>query len=313
MNNTITWIKSNKPLSLVLALIIGYLVYSYIDDNYYLPMSNFTTVGSKMGSMEMAYDSYAPSSAGGTLSVMGRGAMPPVIREESVSLEPTDRKVVTDTNLSMLVADVNDTIASVRKATDERGGFVVNSYSYQPTESASGSIAVRIPNDQLESFMDTVRGLAIRVTSENITGYDVTDAYTDHQARLATLEATLSKFQAIFDRATEIPDTLEVQRAIIQVQEQIDQVKGRLAYLEGTTSTSLVTISMSTDELALPYAPDNAWRPEVIFKQAVRSLVTNARSFGSLMIWMAVYSPVLLAVGGGVYLFRKVRKTRSQV
>jgi len=69
-----------------------------------------------------------------------------------------------------------------------------------------------------------------------------------------------------------------------------------LAYMDGASSTTLITIYLSTDELGLPYAPSQAWRPEVIFKQAVRSLLLNARSVANLGIWVVVYIPALVFV-----------------
>jgi len=73
---------------------------------------------------------------------------------------------------------------------------------------------------------------------------------------------------------------------------------------------SLVTVYLSTDEYTLPYAPSEPWRPDVIFKTAVRSLIGNLRGIASTAIWLVVYSviwvPVLILV-----LYIRGRKKRS--
>jgi hypothetical protein len=71
-------------------------------------------------------------------------------------------------------------------------------------------------------------------------------------------------------------------------------VKGQQKYLEESAKMVRITAFLSTDELALPYAPEDAWRPQAIFRQAVRSLIQLGRGFASLGIWAVVFAPVWL-------------------
>jgi len=141
-----------------------------------------------------------------------------------------------------------------------------------------------------------LRGLAVRVVTENTSGYDITDEYTDIEERLGTLEATKAKYEQILDSATEVDEILRVTEALIQVQDQIDYWTGRAEYLSETSETTLITVYLSTDEFELPYAPEQPWRPEVIFKTAVRSLISGARLLGTVTIWFAVYAAVLVPI-----------------
>ncbi len=74
-----------------------------------------------------------------------------------------------------------------------------------------------------------------------------------------------------------------------------------------------VTIYLSTDEMALPYAPSNAWRPAVIFKLAVRSLIGSLRSLASVLIWIVVYSVIWLPILIAILLLRKKIKSDSKL
>jgi len=114
------------------------------------------------------------------------------------------------------------------------------------------------------------------------------------------------------DQATRVSDLMEIQMQLTNIQQQIDSYKGQQNYLEQTSKLTSISVTLSTDELALPYAPDKAWRPEVIFKLAVRSLVGTLRGFGSAAIWIAVYSPVwgLILLG---YIFIKKLRTRKSI
>ena len=152
--------------------------------------------------------------------------------------------------------------------------------------------------------------MAVKVVSESVIGTDVTDQYVDLEAQLAVLNKTKQKFEEILDRATAVADLLNVQRELISLQSQIDDVKGQQKYYEQSAKLSIVTIYLSTDELALPYAPTNEWRPAVIFKDAVRSLVSVLRAVGSLLIYAVVLVPVWVPV---IFVVRFIRKKYYQV
>jgi hypothetical protein len=155
--------------------------------------------------------------------------------------------------------------------------------------------------------MAAFKKLAVKVVSESVSGNDVTDQYVDLDAQLAVLTKTKVKFEDILDKATRVEDLMNVQQQLINIQQQIDSVKGQQKYLDQSAKLSLVSVYLSTDELALPYAPTNEWRPAVIFKEAVRSLIANIRGLGSLIIWGVVYLPILIPVGLIIW-YLKTRK-----
>jgi len=156
--------------------------------------------------------------------------------------------------------------------------------------------------------MTAYKDMAVKVVSESVNGTDVTDQYTDLQAQLEVLQKTKIKFEDILDRATAVNDLLNVQRELISLQSQIDSVKGQQKYYEQSAKLSKITIYLSTDELALPYAPTNEWRPTVIFKEAVRSFVGAIRSIGSLIIWAFVYLPIIIPI---FFIVRYIKKRKN--
>ena len=98
----------------------------------------------------------------------------------------------------------------------------------------------------------------------------------------------------IMDQATEISDITSIQQQLFSIQSQIDSIKGQQNYLEKTTALSLVTVYLSTDELALPYTPSGSWRPALVFKEAVASVLINLQRLGSVGIWVGVYALVII-------------------
>jgi hypothetical protein len=147
--------------------------------------------------------------------------------------------------------------------------------------------------------------------SENISGQDITDQYIDIQARLDILNRNKNTYLSFMDKATTIDEILRVQTQIFNLQDQIDRLQGQIKYMDASASTSLISVNISTDELALPYAPDNAWRPQLVFKQAVRSLLGTLHSVGNGVIWVAVYAVIFIPVLIVFFLVKKALKRRA--
>jgi len=208
--------------------------------------------------------------------------------------ESSDRIVIQDTGLSLQVKDVTKTINEIEESTKSFGGFLISSHLSKPEGAASGNISVRVPEDKRKEAMTAYKNMAVKVVSESVNGRDVTDQYTDLEAQLEVLNKTKIKYEEILQKAEKVTDLMSVQQQLTNLQSQIDNLKGQQKYFEQSAKLSKITIYLSTDELALPYAPTNEWRPTVIFKEAVRSLVGVIRSIGSLIIWIIVFIPIIV-------------------
>lgn len=238
--------------------------------------------------------------------------MPP-LDGSSTNLNMGDRKVVQNVSFSLLVKNVRETVVAITQQVTSVGGIMVSSSVSSPEEGGSGWLSLRVPNDKLQSTLDFLRGAGVRVVSEDVSGYDVTDQFQDLTARLQTLEITKQKFDVLFDQANTVEEILKVQQSLLDLQNQIDSVKGQQQYLENTANSVLISVNLSTDELSLPYSPTDPWRPQVIFKTAVRSLVTNLRDLASIAIWAAVYAPVFLVIAGvALFGYWMMRKTQAK-
>lgn len=221
----------------------------------------------------------------------------------------SERKVVTNTNFSLHVRNVDDTVDNIRKKTSEMGGFMVNTDIRRDEAATSSSLQVRIPSDQLVEFSKYLKTLAVKVVYENISGNDITDQYVDYEEKLRSLESVKARFEEIMSEAKTVDEIMNVQNRLLNIQSQIDSIKGQIKYMDRSTSTSLVSISISTDELSLPYTPVKSWRPDVIMKEAIRVMISVLRAIGTVGIWFIAFVPVIVLIIGLKiaikYLFRK--------
>lgn len=286
-----SWIRHNK-LATILLLIIG--LYLIINLNQYF--FGVTTISDSQGIARP----FASKSAG--IGFMAPSAMESSYYEYDANIAPTpngytpttndNRMVIQDSSLAIVVSDVNTAKDQVINIASRVGGYMVNSNLTRPEESPYAIISIRVPADQLQSVLEQYKALGLKVTSETLNGRDVTDQYADLDTRLTQLRRTMTKFEALHEQAEDFDDLLRATREIQNLQSQIDSLIGQQQYLEQNAKLAKITVHLSTDELALPYAPTDSYRPLVVFKQAVRSLNLTLRSLLNLGIWLGVYAVI---------------------
>lgn len=277
-----TWLKKNKLIAFLI-LVVLYLLWK---QNRVTPIRTYT-------SLAPSYDSGV--GVGGSAKMVSSNILP-IPQAEVAPVETADRLVIQESSMSLVVKDVREVGDKAIEKAKEVGGFMINSSLTKPEDAPYANISVRVPSDKLKDVLDYYRKLAIKVSSENLYGYDVTDQYVDIEARLETLGKTKAKFEEILRSAVRVTDLLEVNRELINLQVQIDSLKGRQTYLEQTAKLARINLYLSTDELALPYAPVKSYRPSVIIKEAVRSLITTYRKIVTAIIWIIIFIPVWVPI-----------------
>ena len=288
----INWIKTHK-LIVLLILIIAFLFFKKNDVITPLPLpiaNNYRVSPPSMGMI-------APELS---------------LQKTTDTFSDTSNRIVTKTSdLSLLVRDVRGIGDQIISYAKNSGGYMVFASYNRPSESPFATITVRIPTSKLDEALNYIRSLSIKVTSENLVGSDVTDDYVDIESRLATLRQTEAKFKDILAKAVSVQDILTVQRELISLQQQIDSLKGQKMAIEKNAQFSKITVYLSTDELALPYAPDKTFRPNVVFKLAVRSLLGTLRSGAEAIIWIGVYSLIWLPIVLLFVAYKKLKKKQK--
>ena len=157
------------------------------------------------------------------------------------SLVAQQRIIVRTVDLGIVVEDVTAAIEAASNIAQDMGGWLVGS---EHSLKHRGSVSVRVPANSLDDAIDALRDLAFEVDYEIAHSQDVTDEYVDLKSRMRNLEATESALLALFDRAQKVEDALDVQRELARVQEQMEIMQGRIAYLEQTSAYSLLNVTL---------------------------------------------------------------------
>ena len=172
---------------------------------------------------------------------------------------PQSRIIVHTARISMVVDDVAQTVSQIGDVAADLGGWVVNS---DWTSRHSGAIAIRVPAQSLSVALELLEDLAIEVQSQELTSEDVTDEFVDSQSRLASLRATEQRLLSFLEQADTVEDALLVQEELSKLQLGIEELQGRLNYLQETAAYSLIEASLqvSSVTIAVDAGPDASVR-----------------------------------------------------
>ncbi len=208
------------------------------------------------------------------------------------------RVIIYTGNISLVVQDTREAMKAITNLALEQGGYVSASNVYQAGEVPRGSITIRVPAETYLDTLEKLRTLAIRVEAENSGTEDVSEEYTDLQARKANLEVTEKALQQLLEerqRVGSTSDILEVYRELTGVREQIEQIEGRLRYLANKAALSTITIDLIPDVLYQPVSVAG-WEPQGVAKEAVQALVAALQLLANVLIWLIIFAVPLLII-----------------
>ncbi len=226
-----------------------------------------------------------------------------------------ERLIIKTGSMSVVVTDVNESVKKLMAYAVEKGGFVVNSNIYKSGLAPYGEVTVRIPVASFDTATEDVKAMG-DVTSQSMSGQDVTEEYVDLDAQLDNLRATEDQFLAIMKKAVKIEDILAVQRELTRVRGDIERIEGRMKYLRESSDLSTLIVYFSTDPDMLPVVDDDdKWKPWAVVKDSVRSLLYVGQWVADGIIFLVVFIPLWFVIGlimWGVVRFVK-RKKRAQM
>jgi len=206
-------------------------------------------------------------------------------QDDSENGESTeDRKIVKTGYMTLEVEDIAETIDEVAEMADELNGYVVSSYKHEYERGVSGRIIIRVPSEKFDEAFERLRQLAVDVPYETTTAKDVTEEYVDLEAQLGNLLATEAQYLSLLEKAENVEEMLKVQRELSNVRGEIEQIEGRMKYLEQTSETSLIELDLEeTEGLTEP------WSASAAFQSAVRGLTTFGRGLATVLIWLGIF------------------------
>jgi hypothetical protein len=212
----------------------------------------------------------------------------------------TRERVIKTADLSLEVPDgeLGEALKEGREIAEAAGGFLLST-SISGRDRAHGAFVIRVPADRFEETLSALEDLG-KVTAEDVKGQDVSQEFVDLEARLRNATAQEEVLFELYDRSQSIADTIRVQRELEDVQLEIEQLRGRLRYLEDRTDLSTISVTVTESGAVVAEAGpfDKAWRTA---RRTFVAVVSGAIVGAGFLLPLVLFALVLYGV------FRLVR------
>lgn len=214
--------------------------------------------------------------------------------EDYTSTPQISGKVIKTAYIELEVekGDFQDVFFDISRLAEANGGFVSNSNTYSDEDGnpTSGSLTLRVEQTNFDSVIDKIKALGT-VRSIQMGGQDVTQEYVDLESRLRNLQAQEEVLLDLMAQSKDVSDSIEVQRELNYVQEEIEIVKGRMNYLDNMVSYSTIDVYLSEPTPITP--PSGSGFLDAI-RRGARGALTVIK--GILLVFI-VSSPILAVIG----------------
>lgn len=219
-------------------------------------------------------------------------------------------QMVYHAQLSINVKNKKEALAEIEKQAKLVGAYLIQSQEQKYEESESATVTYRVPKEKFQTFLDESKKLSQTSPSLAIQGDDVSEELVDLESRLKAKQAMEQRLLDFMKHATQANDLLGIAKQLDTTQSELEQIKGRLQYLQNRVDYSTVEISLSQNT---PIAPKD--RPP-LWSQMIDSFTTSIADLIVLvmdgLIFLAGLIPFLVVLGVIYLLIRFILKRRNK-
>lgn len=155
-----------------------------------------------------------------------------------------NQKLMYKANIVMEIQDYGKAQSEVRNSVTLSGGYIVNFSETQSSSEKGGTFIVKVPANGFSSFLNRLENIAHENLQRSIEGQDVTEEYVDLESRLKAKQIMEEQFVAFMKKATKTTDLVAFANELERIQSEIEQMKGRMRYIDQNVSYSTVEIRL---------------------------------------------------------------------
>ncbi len=219
---------------------------------------------------------------------------------DALASQQTQRRlIIKHANISVEVEDVRNSETAIGTMTEEMGGYVVATNNDGVDENMTSQMTIRVPSKEFDPALEHIQQLSLRVLSQQVSGEDVSAEFVDLESRLHNLESTRDRLRGFLDESGDMQDALAVSEALTRVQGEIEQIQGRMNYLEKSAAMSTIKVSLSLP-MEQRFVDEDIWQPLEVARVAFDSMLGLGKLLINVSIVLGVWIPVwlpLLVVG----------------
>ncbi len=275
--------KGNKHITLILAMSLSYIMLvcgcgseggsksvssdAYIENAYESEASDTVT---------QSYDNEASDSA------------------DAPEVKKSNRKLITNMSMTVETKEFDSIMTFIQNRTEELGGYVESlSVDTYPDESRYSNLTLRIPEENLDSFVNEVSEKS-NITSQSKDVEDVTLTYTDLESHKNALRAEEEQLMQLMQQATTIEEIMQIQEKLTDVRYQIESMESQLRTFDNQITYSTLKVNLRE---VVTFTPESN---QSFMDEAKQGFIENfalvISFFRTLLLLIITHIPTLLVL-----------------
>lgn len=220
------------------------------------------------------------------------------------------RSIVRSASVALTVQNARDAADDVAALAKRLGGSVSSqSISGDGGTARTGEVAIRVPAERLDEAIADLGKLG-DVTADSRSAEDVTEVHVDLTARVAALEASVTRLTDLMAGAATTSELIEAESALSARQQELDGLRAQLESLEGQVEQASIWVSLSEPSPLPGGGPHSFWDALQAGVASIGSFFVGAFvGLGFALPWLALLAIVVAAIL--IPLRRRRRRARS--
>jgi hypothetical protein len=214
-------------------------------------------------------------------------------------------QLIKKAELSLVVQSIDQSLQAIAQITRQQQGDIFGLQDSKPQRNSdrhTASMQIQVPQAQLEATLAALEKLGT-VQSRSLTVEDVSNQLVDFQARLRNLRRSEEMLLKIMERSGSMSEVLQVSQELSNIRQSIEQIDAQLKNLQAQVAYSTISLTIAEPIAAAPpLQTPVGLRIQETWGQATHSMGEFTIGLLNFSIWLFVYSPYLLLIGGGAAL-----------
>lgn len=226
----------------------------------------------------------------------------------------TGQKLIRKVNIDAETEDLETLLGSLTTQISALNGYIekqelYNGSAYASYRHRSANLTIRIPADNLDSFIGQVKDVS-NVVSYNESQDDVTLTYVSTESRIKALETEQERLLELLSKAENMSDLLEIEARLTDVRYELENVTSQLLVLANKVDYATVYLYISQVKVYTEVEEQTVWqRIGTGFKQNLVDIGEDAEDF---FVWFVTYSPQLVLWAAIIAVAVVLLRRRSQ-
>ena len=226
---------------------------------------------------------------------------------------PQNRKWVITMSLSAETGDMDTALEAISARIQQMEGYVESqNISGLSGRRRTASLTIRVPADQVDSFVEEVSGLPNLVSSSRNVR-DITLTYSDTEGRVKALETEQTRLLELMEQAENMSDLLEIEARLTEVRYQLESYASTLRLYDNQVDYATVSLYITEVEKYTPVEEPGFFQR--ITGGLAESIVNLGETIVECIVWLIVNLPYLIVLGllgwGVSAIGKRIRRKRK--